>query len=99
MLIAGALGTAAWAAAKSIQRRFGAATAAVMVLSGPLVSGAMWMNGGLFYPLPSRYGLPMMPALGVTLALSLRGRGLVAVGGAIAGVQLLLYGYYTITVA
>ena len=96
LVIGGAFGTAAWAAVGSAQRRLGAAAATVMVLSGPIVAGVMWLSGGLYFALPSRYGLAMMPALAVTLALSLRSRLLIAVVGAIAVTQFVLFAIRTL---
>ena len=96
LIIGGALGTAAWAPAGSPQRRLGAAAASVMLLAAPLVSGAMWLSGGLFFALPPRYGLAMVPALGVTLALSLRGKLITSIVAAIAVSQFILFGYRTL---
>ena len=93
IVIGSAFGTAAWAATRSQQRRLGAATTTTMLLSGPLVAGAMWLQGGVFFELPARYGLAMMPALGVTVALSLRGRLLTIAVGSLALVQFALFGY------
>lgn len=99
LVIGGAFGTAAWASARSVQRRLGAATATVMVLAGPMLSTGQWLLGGLYFTLPARYGLPMMPALGVTLALSIRGRALTVVIGGIATIQFALFAYRVVSQA
>lgn len=78
MLLVGALvGCLAWGAAGSAARRLAGATTVGMVSAGPLLAAAGALSG-LFIPIPSRYGLAMVPFGFAILATSLRSRVLLS---------------------
>lgn len=91
LLIAGALGAAAWAIAHSRTRSFAMATSIALLASAPLLTTAMWLRGGLFFHYPPRYGLALIPALGVTLALSAGRRSLSILLALLAAAQVFLF--------
>lgn len=77
-----------------VPRLLGLASAAAMILAGVGLTLGNYVLEGIFFPLPPRYGLSLVPLLGLALSFGLRSRFAAAIGGVAAAVSAgaLLYG-------
>ena len=72
LLIAGCVGCAMFAARLGTVESLATAGTGVMVTGGPILVITLFLTQRIFVPVPSRYGLSLMPLLVSVLARSLR---------------------------
>lgn len=84
LLLGASLGAVALAGRGSRLAAFGAATLLLMAATGPLLVAVNYVSFRAYVPIPPRYGLSIVPALGVVLAGLLQKPPVTALVGALA---------------
>lgn len=85
MLLGGVIGAALWSSRSSRVTAMACAALFVMVVAGPALVLYNFATSSVYFAIPSRYGLSLLPALFAVLAAGFRSRRALGIGWAVTG--------------